>query len=180
MTCFLHLICSGLTQLANQVSNSWHLTAPLEPPTVANIQFFECCTSSYRSPDLNDVLWLPKQLSRRHSATYTQISVRYLAESNFFNWYLHSEATMSRVPISWTQTAQVVPGHKGSKKGNGFKTKFLGVLITSSQSAFHFSWGINCMWHKCEISLNSSWIVRKRKLQVHWADIRGKEMRDKL
>ena len=57
--------------VANQVSICWRLTAPLELPTAANIQFFECCMSAYRSPDFNDVLWPPKQLFRRHSATYT-------------------------------------------------------------------------------------------------------------
>ena len=45
-----------LDAVANQVSIFWRLTAPLEQPTAANIQFFECCMSSYRSPDLNDVL----------------------------------------------------------------------------------------------------------------------------
>ena len=56
--------------VANQGSICWRLRAPLDLPTAANIQFFECCMSAYQSPDLNDVVWPPKHLFRRHSATY--------------------------------------------------------------------------------------------------------------
>ena len=45
----------------------------------------------------------------------------YVAESNFFNRYIHIEATTSCVSISQTQTARVRPGkathgRKGSKR----------------------------------------------------------------
>ena len=65
----------GTKAMLNDVKTAfrWNptLTAPLKPPTVANIRFIECCMSSYRSPDLNDVLWTPKQLLRRHSVTHS-------------------------------------------------------------------------------------------------------------
>ena len=57
--------------VANQGWICWRLRAPFDLPTAANIHFFECCMSAYRTPDLNDVLWPPKHLFRRHSATYT-------------------------------------------------------------------------------------------------------------
>ena len=51
---------------------AWHSRKPsfdllalkgtLGTANIANIQFFECCMSSYRSPGLNDVLWRPKQI----------------------------------------------------------------------------------------------------------------------
>ena len=74
-----------LDTVANQVSICWRLRAPLESPTASNIQFFECCMSSYRSPALNDVLWPPKQLFRRHSATYTLVSFRYEKRTSLIN-----------------------------------------------------------------------------------------------
>ena len=50
--------------VANQGSICWFmvhgsfksLRAPFDLPTAANIHFFECCMSAYRTPDLNDVL----------------------------------------------------------------------------------------------------------------------------
>ena len=81
--------------VANQVSICWRLRGPLELPIAANTQFFECCMSSYRSPDLNYVLWPPKQLFERRSATDMLLSFRYISETNDFNRYIGIEANTS-------------------------------------------------------------------------------------
>ena len=64
------------------------------------------------------------------------------------------------------QNAKV--GHK-KQVSHSLKLNFWGVwIITSSQSAFYFLWGINSTWHKHNTNLNSAWTACERKWPLRW------------